>query len=547
MSSEEKKEVLFTRNSTGLVRQGRWFDSFIFNSSSSWMFGTLILALSSLAWLKGVDLISAEGIALLFAIAIAVMYAILTAMMPRSGGDYVFNSRILHPSIGFSFNFSLSVWQLFSAAFTLFFIANVALSPGLEVLGYYANMQWLNQVGVWFSNPTNAFIVATIVNILFTLVTLTGIRRTFTSLDVLWGITIFGTIVMIVSLLVTTPSAFHAAFNSFMTNANGTSTSRDAFTSVIQLGAPIPPVYALAFPAVAIVADSVIWVFWETYVSGEVRHANQAKRNISTMVGAAVLNAAFFVTLAYLLYSRVGVQFLTALTNLSNVASPATPFGSSLQALTTVLILATGNFYAALILVVAITLGFSVLLLPALYLQPIRSIFAWSFDRIFPDRFNSVSSRFHTPLLTTLTVFVLIEGALVLITEEYNSLLGIFFAVIVAPAFSCIFPTSLSAIVAGLRARRAGTVRAQISIGRWYIITLLGILSLSFISYMTYVFVTNEQFFFATSTFLSPNTLIALNFVFIPIGALIYFASYQFRKSRNKININRIAMEIPPE
>jgi len=49
------------------------------------------------------------------------------------------------------------------------------------------------------------------------------------------------------------------------------------------------------------------------------------------------------------------------------------------------------------------------------------------------------------------------------------------------------------------------------------------------------------------STFLSANTFIALNFVFIPIGVLIYFASYQFRKLKNKIDINRIAMVIPPE
>lgn len=539
-------DKLFTRESTGLVRQGRWIDSFVFNSSASWMFGPLVFALSALAWLKGVDLISAEGIALLFALGIAAMYAILTAMMPRSGGDYVFNSRMLHPSIGFSFNFSLTIWQLFSAAFTLFFISNVALSPALEVLGYYSNIHLLNLAGIWFANPYNSFIVGTLVNVLFAIVILAGIRRTFTSLDVLWGITIIGTILIIASLLVTTPSSFHSAFNSFMKSANGTSTSVDSFNSVIQLGSPVAPVYALSIPAVAIVASSVIWVFWENYVSGEIRHANQVKRNLSTMAGAAVLNAALFVTLVYLLYSRVGVQFLTALTNLSNYASPATPFGSSLQAITAVFVLATGNLYSAVILAVVITLGFSVLLLPALYLQPIRSIFAWSIDRIVPQRFNSVSSRFHTPLLTTLAVFSLVEVALVLITEEYNSLLGIFFAVVIAPAFSSIFPTSLSAIAVGFKARKSSI--SQNTLGhRWYVITLLGLSSLGFISFMTYVFVSNETFFFATSTFLTPSALIALNFAFIPIGALIYLASYANRKSRNRININKIAMEIPPE
>src|SRR5271157_1477315 len=134
---------MFTRKSTGLVRQGSWLDSFVFNSSSSFLFGPLIFALSALSWLRGDDLVSAEAIALGFCLAIAAMYAIMTANMPRSGGDYVFNSRILHPSIGFAFNFSLWIWQLFSAAFTLYFVTNYALSPGLLVLGFYSGSQVL--------------------------------------------------------------------------------------------------------------------------------------------------------------------------------------------------------------------------------------------------------------------------------------------------------------------------------------------------------------------------------------------------------------------
>src|SRR5487761_1724540 len=50
---EEKETELFARNSTGLVRQGRWIDAFIFNSSASWMFGTLIFALSTIVYFDG--------------------------------------------------------------------------------------------------------------------------------------------------------------------------------------------------------------------------------------------------------------------------------------------------------------------------------------------------------------------------------------------------------------------------------------------------------------------------------------------------------------
>ncbi len=531
---------MFTRKSTGLVREGRWIDSFIFNSSASWLFGPLVFSISSLYYLSGADLISAEGIALLFALAIAAMYAILTALMPRSGGDYVFNSRVLHPSIGFAFNFSLTVWQLFSAAFTLYFIANIALGPGLQVLGFFANSQWISQIGVGLEQPMNSFIFASVVNILFTLVILSGIRKTFTTLNALWGLTILGTLVLIFSLISSSGTRFHSAFNNYVLVSNGTSSVTDPFSFVLQNGAQTQIPYTLAIPAIAICASSVIWVFWETYVAGEVRHANHVKRNISTMAGAGILNGALFALLIYLLYRVVGYQFLTAVTN---PFLPGGLFSGPLQAITAVLILTSGNFYSAAVLLLAITLGMTVLLLPALYLQPIRSVFAWSFDRVVPERMSAVSSRFHTPLITTVILSSVVEVMLVLITVFSSSLLQIFYSVIIGPAFSSIFPTAASAIV--IRFRRKDLL-GQMSSQRSYILTLLGIASAGFILFMTYVFIANESFFFYSNSF-SYSFLIVLNFVFIPIGGLIYLISYISRRSHDRIDLNTIAMEIPPE
>ncbi|MGI0079263.1 MAG: amino acid permease, partial [Nitrososphaerales archaeon] len=480
------------------------------------------------------------GIALIFALAIAAMYAILTAVMPRSGGDYVFNSRILHPSIGFGFNFSLTVWQLFSAAFTLYFIANVALGPGLQVLGFFAGVQWISQLGLVLERPIDSFVFASVVNILFALIMLSGIRKTFTALNALWGLTIVGTIVMIYSLITSTAARFQSSFNSFVFASNGTSSVANPFSFVVQNGSPLAPPFVLAIPAVAICASSVIWVFWETYVSGEVRHANQVRRNLSTMAGAGILNGALFALLIFLLYRVIGSQFLTAVTN---PFLPGSLFSSPIQAVTAVLVLASGNLYSATILILAITLGTTVLLLPALYLQPIRSVFAWSFDRIVPERMSAVSSRFHTPLVTTIILSAVVEIMLVEITVFSSSLVQIFYAVIIGPAFSSIFPTSISAIVIGFR--RKDLLGAQIKT-KSYVLSILGVVSLGFILFMTYIFLANESIFFFSTAFNS-DLLVVLNFAFIPIGVLIYFASYAARKSKKMIDLNKIVMEIPPE
>jgi basic amino acid/polyamine antiporter, APA family len=542
--SSKETNPLFTRKSTGLVRKGRWLDSLIFDSSASFFFGPLVFSLSSLFFLQGDDLISAEGIALIFALAIAAMYAILTSIMPRSGGDYVFNSRILHPVIGFSFNFSLTVWQLFSAAFTLFFIFYVALSPALEVLSSYLGNPALFDLGVELGNPITAFLLATAVNALFTLITLTGIRKIFTTLNVLWGVTILGTLALVISLIFVSRESFANSFNSFMLKANGTSTSPDSYRFVVNSGLPFAPVYQLAIPAIAICASSVIWVFYETYVSGEIRGASRFSRNLSTMGAAACLNAGLFALLVYLLYLKVGDAFISSMISLSFTTSLPFP-GGPLQALTAVLMLAAGDPYSAILVIAAITLGYTILLLPPLYLQPIRSIFAWSFDRVVPASFSTVSSRFHSPLYATIAVFAIIEAGIVMVTVEYASLLGIFFAVIIAPAFSSIFPTSLSAIALNIRSSKRAFV-ATLSKRLRAALFVVGTASLAFILFMTYIFVANESYFFESS-FFSPSFLIGVNFVFIPLGALVYFVSYSYRKKKGQFDLNSIASEIPPE
>ncbi len=470
----------------------------------------------------------------MFAIAIAVMYAMLTALMPRSGGDYVFNSRVLRPSIGFAFNFSLTVWQLFSAAFTLFFVTNYALSPGLEVLGYYSNNTSLIDIGVALSQPLESFIFATVLNFVFLLLTSSGLRRTLSALNVMWIVTLAGTAVMIVSLLATNATGFRTSFDGYVRAVNGTGTVSDPYAFFLEQGAYANLHYALALPSIAICASSVIWVFWETYVSGEVKRASQLRRNLSSMAGAAILNGILFVALVYLIYRIISP---TLIAGISALAYSGVVFNSPIQALSAILVLASGNFYGALLVIVAITLGTTVLLLPALYLQPSRSIFAWSIDRIAPLKLGAVSDRWQSPIMSMIVSFVVIESALLMIEGMYQSLLAIFYAVIIAPAFSSIFPTSISANSLGLTNKLGFNISKKYRI----LLSILGITSMIFILFMTYVFISNEANFA-----LNPG-LIVLNFIFIPIGLVIYYISYYARKTKEKLNLDQIAMEIPPE
>src|SRR5947209_9072373 len=98
---------LFVRQSSGLVRNVSVTNALFFNVAAFVGVGlTLYPIFYSLpavqAWKVGP--FSAYGwaaiIAGLFCILLALIFSSLTSVMPRSGGDYVFSSRIIHPFLG---------------------------------------------------------------------------------------------------------------------------------------------------------------------------------------------------------------------------------------------------------------------------------------------------------------------------------------------------------------------------------------------------------------------------------------------------------------
>src|SRR5208282_387205 len=91
---------VFVREATGLVREFNALDSFGFQ------FGGIVTVVGistlfiSFSFLLGANIVYS----LLILLPVLLLYYIvetqLSIVMPRSGGDYVFTSRILHPAIG---------------------------------------------------------------------------------------------------------------------------------------------------------------------------------------------------------------------------------------------------------------------------------------------------------------------------------------------------------------------------------------------------------------------------------------------------------------
>ncbi|HTD19028.1 MAG TPA: amino acid permease, partial [Ktedonobacteraceae bacterium] len=160
--AEQTSPSIFVRKSSGLVREASAFDAMIFNAVFSAPVGaTLAFGIFyALGAFPGADLVTALLIAFVVNIPVCIMMSMMASSMPRTGGDYVWISRILHPAMAVVSNFSAAASSLIGAAFWARSFAVLALGPTLAVLGAVTNNNSLINAGnaVSGSNATGQWL-----------------------------------------------------------------------------------------------------------------------------------------------------------------------------------------------------------------------------------------------------------------------------------------------------------------------------------------------------------------------------------------------------
>src|SRR2546426_3180704 len=128
---------LFVRQSTGLVREASAVDAMIFNAVFSAPVGATLAwgVFFALSVFRGADLVTATIIAFFLNIPVIIMMALLASSMPRTGGDYVWVSRILSPPLATGSNFCAAFSPMIRAPFLAPYFPVFALGPTLVTLG----------------------------------------------------------------------------------------------------------------------------------------------------------------------------------------------------------------------------------------------------------------------------------------------------------------------------------------------------------------------------------------------------------------------------
>src|SRR5213080_3258836 len=153
---------LFIRQSSGLVRNVSVTNALFFNVAAFVGVGlTLYPIFYSLpavqAWKVGP--FSAYGwaaiIAGLFCVLLALIFSSLTSVMPRSGGDYVFSSRILHPFLGWMESWTLVIASVLIIAFEVpLVLRNLQITA--RIIGIGAGGSFFRDANTWFTDSTGS-------------------------------------------------------------------------------------------------------------------------------------------------------------------------------------------------------------------------------------------------------------------------------------------------------------------------------------------------------------------------------------------------------
>jgi basic amino acid/polyamine antiporter, APA family len=142
-------------------------------------------------------------------------YALLAGAFPRSGGEYVYISRVLGPFIGFVANVGAYVAFCFYAAVGAFLCVTFGLSPLLAVYGVITDATWATDAGTWLADTNHALLIGTAIVIASTVLCCFSMRvyYRYQAITFWAGMTCF--VVLLVVMLVSSHADFVDGLNAF--------------------------------------------------------------------------------------------------------------------------------------------------------------------------------------------------------------------------------------------------------------------------------------------------------------------------------------------
>jgi APA family basic amino acid/polyamine antiporter len=540
----DERPTLFLRKATGLVRGWSVRDSMIYACLST---NVVTLGLVEFAYQDAIpnsQLLTGVLISGVWVSFLVIAYSGLVVTIPRAGGDYVWQSRILGSGLGF----------VMAATGWWFILWLWAPIYGSVLSEEFFQPLWATfnsaSGAAWFATSNGTFVV--------TLITI-GVAGVLVSLGMsgyakvqkwcfLGGLV--GMLIMVIIMLVVSRNTFISSFNAETAKLFGfkngyAGTIADAGSKTIGY-TPSPFGVAGDFGQsmllVPMLMFYLLWPNWGTTLYGEIRGASDFKRVFSGMffgLWTTVLLSVILLTLfakffGFNFYQDVNALWIdNAYGTASAHALPIFPYPVLLVSW------AVHNQAFQVILILLMSLWFFAWV-GTLFLSSTRVIFAAAFDRILPDGAAQVSEKRRVPVWSLVLMLLPAIGLAAL--YSYNST----FHTYTLDATLVIAVTYLfSAIAVVILPWRkpdlwAASPASRLKLLGVPIVPAAGVITIGLIGYCLYEWLSNNAYGINNN-----DSLIYMGAMYV-LALVIYIAARVIR-SRQGIDLSLINKEIPVE
>jgi amino acid transporter len=476
----------------------------------------------------------------IFVLLEVVVYAGLISAMPRAGGDYIWQSRVFHSSIGFVFGatgwwFILWLWIPIYAALCV----NSFIKPVLRILGAGGAADWL-------ATSWGVFVASLATIALATYLVAVGMKAYANFQKWALWIGLAGCAVAAILLLVTSKAHFITSFNREMFSLYG---AKDAYAATIKSAGEGMPSSMFAgnltdtLKLIPVMAFWLLWPVWGATLYGEVRGAKDFRKNIYQMAGGLLAAVGIVLVFLFLVTKTMGWAFFEATANgymgaLYAYIDPTTlPAGSDYLSPTAMTAWIVNNSAFQVILIAVISLivfGWW----GTVFLSSTRMIFASAFDRILPESVAKVTSGgvpVNALLLMAIpsvivSAFYAFQPSFVQLTYDATLVIAAMF-----------FVTGLAFVAMPFRAK---AIWQNSALPKGPILPIIGVIYVIFMGFNLWLWFYDKANVYGVG-YKNKNSMIFMAILYVA-AIVIWVAAWAIRK-RQGMELEAVAKEIPVE
>jgi APA family basic amino acid/polyamine antiporter len=535
----EERPALFLRKATGLVRGWNVRDTIIYAilATNFVTLGIYEFTFAQAPFPTG-QLITAVIISGIWVSFLVIAYTGLIVTIPRAGGDYVWQTRILSSGLGFvmaatGWWFILWLWAPI--------YGNILAVQLFQPL--WATLKWTWPAGgaAWFGTKNGIFVVTLITIALAGVLVSIGMAGYAKVQRWCFIGGMIGFLVVVALLLFNSHAAFVSSFNHEAQNlfgvhnayaATNVAAAKAGYTTHPLGFGPLGPTMLL----IPYMMFFLLWPNWGATLYGEIRGASDFRRVFTGMFVGLWTTVILTVIFLLLVYKTIGWDFYQNINSLSFNLTPQFGIWPYPFMFAGWLVHNTA-FQVVLILVLSLWFFGWV---GTLFLSSTRVIFAAAFDRVLPDRAAEVSEKRKVPFYSLILMLLPAVGLAAIYAYSTTFRTYTLDAVLVI-AVTYLF-SSIAVVI--LPWRKPDLWRAspasKVKVLGVPIVPVSGVITIGLLGFCLYEWLFNDLYYVNNNP-----SLIYMGAMYVL--AIVIFVAARIIRSRQGIDLGLINKEIPVE